>query len=212
MENIYLVEIFFDGACKNQVDTNCPMGLGIAVFFDSRYQEDLSRAILVENNEDDGTSNLSEWLALCNALQIAADLRKTYSGKIKIYGDSKIIVNQFNMIWRMNDTKFRKYFNIARSHNATAKVGEAIWIPREKNTKADELSKMGLKQCKDNSKRYQIKARHDESDSEWIEFESNSLTKVEQKMHKIYDNDLLGEATYQMWDQKNREEISFTTK
>ena len=136
------INIFFDGACRNQQNTNCPMGLGIAVFEDTNYNESLSRAILIENNKDDGTSNLSEWLALCNALEIAASLRKNFNGIIKIYGDSKIIVNQFNMIWRMNDEKFRKYFNRAKHFAALAKIVDIEWIPREKNTKADELSKL----------------------------------------------------------------------
>lgn len=203
------VEIFFDGACHNKSDTNCPMGLGIAVFIDDIYDENLSRAICVSDNQDDGTSNIAEWLALINALQIAKDLRKHYQGRIKVFGDSKIIINQFNLIWRMNDDKFRKYFNIARDLNATAKIGEALWIPREKNTKADELSKMGLQQFA--SKRYQIKGRHDDSDSEWIEYQSDHLEKIELQFNKLYDNDNNGQE-YQIWDTQDQIEIFVGSK
>lgn len=203
------VEIFFDGACHNQIDTNCPMGLGIAVFINDMYCEELSRAICVIDNQDDGTSNIAEWLALCNALQIAKDLRKHYQGKIKIFGDSKIIVNQFNLIWRMNDDKFKKYFNIARSHNATAKVGEIFWIPRERNTKADELSKIGLQQFA--QKRYQIKGYHDDSDSEWIEYQSDFLDKIEiqyDKLAREVDNGQI----YTIWDSQTNQEIFLNFK
>ena len=101
------IDIFFDGSCFNEQDKNCPMGLGIAVFIDGEYEELLSRAILVAENESDGTSNIAEWLALCHAIEIAQDLRKSHPGKINVFGDSKLIVNQFNLIWKINEEKFK---------------------------------------------------------------------------------------------------------
>lgn len=203
------VEIFFDGACHNKVDKNCPMGLGIAVFIDDMYCENLSRAICVIDNQDDGTSNIAEWLALCSAMEVAKALRKHYQGRIKIFGDSKIIVNQFNMIWRMNNDKFRKYFNIARNHNHIAKVGDIIWIPRERNTKADELSKLGLQQFV--QRRYQIKGRHNESDSKWNEYQSDYISKVYEKFEQLTESDDHGQ-TYQIWDTLEKKEVFYNKK
>lgn len=191
------IDIYFDGACHNEQDKNCPMGLGIAVFVGGQYQEDLSRAILVENHETDGTSNIAEWLALCEAMKIAEDLRITYNKqnlkqiKINVFGDSKLIVNQFNLIWRINEEKFKPYFSQARACNATAKVGELIWIPREKNQKADELSKLGLRQF--SQRRYQIKASHPESDSEWIEYQTDHQQKLQAAYDMVCEKFNLGE-------------------
>lgn len=148
MQNII---IHFDAACKNKPNTNCPMGLGVAVFINSHYQEDLSRAIGVQDHDQDGTSNIGEWLALCEALKVAKQLRQDFKDtpiKITVYGNSQLVVNQFNLIWRIKDTKFMEYFRIARSLNADAKVGDIIWVRRELNKKADELSKQGLQQLK----------------------------------------------------------------
>jgi ribonuclease HI len=139
------IDVFFDGACKNVKEANCPMGLGIAVYVDDIYQEELSRAIGVKDHEDPGTSNIGEWLAICNAIELIAELRKTHlDAKVRLFGDSQLIVNQFNLIWQIKKDTFKKYLSRARHADVQAKVGQVYWVPREKNTKADELSKIGL--------------------------------------------------------------------
>lgn len=145
------IHIYFDAACKNKAQENCPMGLGVAIFIDDEYQEHLSRAIGVENHHQDGTSNIGEWLALCEALKVAKQLRQDFKDQqvdFKVFGDSQLVVNQFNLIWRIKDDKFLQYFRLARSLNESAKVGDIIWVRRELNKKADELSKQGLQQLK----------------------------------------------------------------
>ena len=140
-------------------------------------------------------------------MKIAADLRKDHKGRITIFGDSKLIVNQFNLIWRINEQKFKPYFETARALNATAKVGEAHWIPREQNEKADELSKMGLKQFA--QRRYQIKASHPESDAEWIEYQTNHLSNLSGAYDKAFEkyNNGVDEIILTIIDTETNEEI-----
>jgi ribonuclease HI len=190
------IKIHFDGACANAKNKDCPMGIGVAVFVGGVYQEELSRAALVEDEIEDGTSNIAEWMALCLALEVAGDLRKTHlDAKIIIVGDSQLIANQFNMIWSIKEDKFLKYFSKARKLNEIAKVPEIQWVPRKFNTKADELSKMGLNS--NESRKYEIRAMRDELSHKWIEYRSDHFTKVQ----RIYDALITGIGeSHQVWD------------
>lgn len=183
------VRIHFDGACRNMPGIVSPMGLGIAVFENKEYCEITSRAIGVEEYNGEGTSNIAEWLALIEALKIAKSYREEDRNcKISIFGDSKLIVNQFNLLWRINEEKFLPLFKEARRLNVQARIGEIYWIKREYNTKADELSKLGLKSVKssentlnlEKEKRYCILAV--DGKDEWVEFESDDLELVKRRL------------------------------
>lgn len=202
------IDVFFDAACKNEPNVNCPMGLGIAVFINDEYREELSRAITIENNEEDeGTSNVGEWLALCNALELVIDLRKDFPAKIRVFGDSKLVVNQFNLLWQIKEDKFRKFFIRARIANELAKVGEIYWVRREQNKQADILSKMALQQV--SQRRYQIKGRHDESDCEWIEYQSDWIDKVQQVFSDLVAKEPDYGQTYTIWDSQEEREVEY---
>lgn len=206
------IRVQFDGACKNVPGANCPMGLGVAVFINNEYIEELSRAILVENHHNDGTSNIGEWLALIEALKVIEGLRKDYpNNPIDVYGDSQLIVNQFNLLWKIKDNKFLEYFQQARELAVKTKVHQIYWLKRELNTHADELSKIALKLY--TTKRYQLKGRHDESDSEWIEFESDFFLEVQKKYDEVTDQ--LNEIetaleTYLIWDTVENKEVELS--
>jgi ribonuclease HI len=141
------VDIFFDGACKNvKGSVSEPYGCGIAVFFDGIYCEEHSHFF-----GGYGTSNIAEWEALYKASEIASTiLKKNDKVRLDIFGDSQLVVNQFNGLWSINNEHFYKLF--LDSHKILSKVdkvGVVIrWIPREENRKADELSKLGLQQIK----------------------------------------------------------------
>lgn len=197
------IVVKFDAACHNKANHNCPMGLGVAVFINAEYREDLSRAELLITEEVEGTSNVGEWNALILALKVVIELRKHYDAKISIFGDSQLVVNQFNMIWRINEEKFKPYFNEARALSKLAKIGDAYWIRREENTHADDLSKQGLELFQE---RYQIKGIHPESESEWIEFTSNNLQEVKRQWWLVEQKDA---EYYIVWDNKLGEEIIF---
>lgn len=197
------IKIHFDGACANAKNKDCPMGIGVAVFIDAAYQEELSRAALVEDEVEDGTSNIAEWTALCLALEVAGDLRKTHlDAKIIIVGDSQLIANQFNMIWSIKEDKFLKYFSKARKLNEIAKVPEIQWVPRKFNTKADELSKIGLN-C-NQPKKYEIRGMRDEMNHKWIEYRSDYFNKVKRTYNTFITG--MGES-YQVWNTETNEMI-----
>jgi ribonuclease HI len=89
------------------------------------------------------TNNVAEYRAVILLLRYLVGTRKT--GKfITIYGDSKLVVNQLNGIWRILDGEYVPFANEAKQLFADLKANNTVnikWIPRHKNRKADELSK-----------------------------------------------------------------------
>lgn len=148
-----IIQIYFDGACHNKKGESSPMGMGVAVFINGQYEDELSLAwgaVGDEKNEDRGTSNVSEWLACVKAWQTAKELKKVYpDAVIRIYSDSQVITNQFNGTYTINKQEFKKYKNEAHLHSKGTGCKEILWIERKHNKQADILSKEGLQMIKD---------------------------------------------------------------
>jgi ribonuclease HI len=146
MESMGLnIKIYFDGAVsKSQL--GCDMGLGIAVFVDNIYEEELSKFVGVKGNEE-SSSNVAEWMACVEAFKLALEYKQE-GDTIEIYSDSQLITNQFNGNFEIKEEKFRKYYREAiRHYNKLGSWGLKIqWVKRELNREADRLSKLGLKQ------------------------------------------------------------------
>jgi ribonuclease HI len=139
-------EIYQDGACHNKGE-RVNMGLGVAVFQDKAYVDNLSLAkgIRHEDCPDQTTSNIAEWMACVEAMKIAAAIREQYpTAVLKNYSDSQVIAYQFNGSYRITNEAFRKYFIEAHKYAKLACVREIIWVRREQNTVADKLSKAGI--------------------------------------------------------------------
>lgn len=131
------------------------MGMGVAVFIDGQYEPDLSLAIYNDGTEIRGTNNIAEWIGCVEAMRTAKDLRKTYrTADIEVFSDSQIIACQFNGTYAISKDAFRPFFEQARKYAEPAMVKIVKWIPREKNTQADDLSKMGLHGNNPESKHY----------------------------------------------------------
>lgn len=142
-----LIEIKFDGACKNVKGESSIMGIGVAVFFDGDYIEEESIAIQVVAELIRGTSNISEWEGCIEAWKKAIDLNKRYPGnKIEIYSDSQVISCQFNGTYAINEPSFLSYYEMGKAlQEKLPEVTKVNWIKRDFNKEADVLSKLGLK-------------------------------------------------------------------
>ena len=86
----------------------------------------------------ENTNNLMEHRALNEALKWAA--HHQYQ-KFSIYSDSNLAVNQINGVWRIKADSLR---GLALDSRGLLVQQQAIcaWIPRERNQRADELSKI----------------------------------------------------------------------
>lgn len=86
------------------------------------------------------TNNEAEYNALINLLKEA---KRRGIKKIKIYGDSKLVVSQISKEWKIKMPHLyelaHKAWSLAENIDVTYE-----WVPREKNKRADELSNEGI--------------------------------------------------------------------
>jgi ribonuclease HI len=85
------------------------------------------------------TNNVAEYEGLKAAVQWLKD--QGISDRIKIMGDSQLVIRQMKGEWRINSATSRKYVP------AIAKILEGMhvsfmWIPRDENEEADRLSRV----------------------------------------------------------------------
>lgn len=152
-EKVDKIHIFFDGACHNKGVEVSPMGIGVYSRI-SRTEE-----ITIAEYKGFGTSNIAEWCALIRALELCLELRDlpnalNFTRQFVLHGDSQLIVNQFNEVYRVKQNHFIPYFR--RADHLRTMLGTALrsvnWIRREYNEQADELSKEGLNKAKNSIK------------------------------------------------------------
>ena len=140
------IKINWDAACDNNSKLKL-MGLGVAVFVDSVYREELSKAEFYGTN---GTNNIGEWAGLELASKIAVDLENLDEFKhdtlfIRLYGDSQLVVKQYSGEYKIKQDHLRPYRQKVLSKLEQLKSEYSVhWIPRTENKEADKLSKVAL--------------------------------------------------------------------
>jgi len=128
--------LYFDGASKGNPGR---AGAG-AVIYDPAGKEIWSRAAFVGSRE---TNNVAEYHGLIMGLEQALNLGLK---GIKVYGDSKLVVEQVAGRWKVNAENLRPLCERARG--LAVNIGGGITfehVYREKNTRADALSNEALK-------------------------------------------------------------------
>jgi ribonuclease HI len=141
-------EVYFDGACLNDGTKNNPMGIGV-VF----YENGVEVAAFSKRAKKNGSSNMAEWIACAFALQKFASWALPWLGdddQVFVYGDSQLIVNQFNGLFKIKHWEFEGYYELA--HQAVEQIGPnwsgMFHVRRHLNKRADELSKLALDKAK----------------------------------------------------------------
>jgi ribonuclease HI len=119
---------YFDGACSGNPG---PMSIGFLVKHPSGKTAEFSMGI------GEGTNNEAEYRALLALLELLTTMD---IADVRIYGDSKLVVNQVNKRWKIN----RKHLQDLAEQAWNAMKGrpgwKLHWIPREQNP-ADSVAK-----------------------------------------------------------------------
>jgi ribonuclease HI len=97
------------------------------------------------------SNNYAEFFALHKALEKIYEILANESfpkASIRVYGDSKLVINIMKDVWKSKTEKL--YFEAFRlAFDSEIKLLckkvdiKYVWVPREKNTEADVLSKNG---------------------------------------------------------------------
>ncbi|MFC1656715.1 ribonuclease HI family protein [Patescibacteria group bacterium] len=126
--------IYTDGAARNNPG---PAGLGV-VFLDKNAKVISSFKKFI----GEATNNQTEYKALILALQKAKELKPE---KIKVYLDSKLVVEQVNGNYKIKESTLKKLYWQIR--DLVLELGgniEFIHIPRTKNKRADKLANQAI--------------------------------------------------------------------
>ena len=137
--------MYTDGSCKNSGTKKDAMGIGVVIY---------AAGIQVVTYSDFagfGTSNISEWEALLmGSILLKNFLSKPYVNNIKrifVYCDSQVMVRIYNNEYKTN--RFKKYYtDVKRVLRSIPYPLSVEWIPRNRNTVADKLSKINPKLSK----------------------------------------------------------------
>lgn len=125
-----MIIAYTDGACLGNPG---PMGIGVVIYRDGVMVEQLSEWI------GEGTNNVAEYRAIIKALETAHSMGET---AVHIKSDSELVVKQLNREYKVRDpglSPLRKEVD-RLCHGMKVSFEH---IPREKNSKADALSKEG---------------------------------------------------------------------
>ena len=129
-------ELFVDGASDLKTST---AGIGGVLY--SRDKEILCFAEPLH----DKTNNEAEYLALIKGIDAAHSMKVE---NLIIHADSELIVRQINGLYKVKNKRMKELYSIASNKLKKIPKWNIKHIGREKNRRADELSKIGLGEAK----------------------------------------------------------------
>jgi len=134
--------IYFDGACGSISEDDNLATFGFTV---SKNNVLVHEGWGVVGVGRDVTNNVAEFGALIKALEYLR--QQPITGEVYVYGDSKLVINQVKLRWRVLKPHLVPLVNYARA------LSEGLYIyfqhvPRERNVMADALSKRAYKAFK----------------------------------------------------------------
>jgi len=91
------------------------------------------------------TNNYAEYVCLVKALE---HLEPHRGEEITVFSDSKLLVNQMEGRWRFKKGAYSEKYLEAKDLAGKFSNLKFRWIPREKNTEADELTNIAFAEAK----------------------------------------------------------------
>ena len=135
-----IYKCYFDGSC-GPPNPHGEMGMGVYV---TCGEQEFGKSEHLPAKKGN-SNNVAEYLAVIMVFKL---LRKKEGCIIKIYGDSKMVINQLANGWQVKNGYYVKHAREAKllyEELLGKNTINMIWINRDKNWKADELSKAHIK-------------------------------------------------------------------
>jgi len=131
------IQIHFDGLCEPKNPGGIPVYAFIVSDSDSGQILGQRTGLAGEPWRSDATHNLAEYTAAINAVKWVKE--HAPNTELLIYGDSKLVINQVNKIYKVKSPRMLPLFNelVIQLEGFSWK---AVWVPREKNLEADKLA------------------------------------------------------------------------
>lgn len=137
------VRVHFDGACDPA------RGGGLATYGFTIEGAELDHeefGLAVPPGSERATNNVAEYVAAIRALEYLVS--RGYRGSALVLGDSQLVVRQMAGEYEVRAEHLRPYHEHLGA--LAARIGEVRfdWVPREENTRADELSKRAIEEAR----------------------------------------------------------------
>ena len=131
------IQIYFDGLCEPKNPGGIPVYAFIVYDSDSGRILGQEAGLAGEPWSRDATHNLAEYTGAIKAAEWVREHSPEF--EVLIYGDSELVVNQLNKVYKIKSQSMRKLHNelVCQLEGLSWK---AIWVPREKNLNADGLA------------------------------------------------------------------------
>ena len=130
------IKLFVDGAADLHSKT---AGIGGVIYSNNKELSNFSEPLF------DKTNNEAEYLALIKGIKQIIDLNFT---NVIIYADSELIVKQVLGKYKVKNERMKILHHHALEKLKLIDHWNLVHIRREKNIRADELSKLGMSEAK----------------------------------------------------------------
>ena len=130
------IKMFVDGAADLHSKT---AGIGGVIYSNDKELSNFSEPLF------DKTNNEAEYLSLIKGIEQLIDLKVS---SVDIYSDSELVVKQVLGIYKVKNERMKILHNLASEKLKLIDHWNLVHIRREKNIRADELSKLGMSEAK----------------------------------------------------------------
>ena len=130
------IKLFVDGAADLHSKT---AGIGGVIYSNDKELSNFSEPLF------DKTNNEAEYLSLIKGIEQLIDLKVT---SVDIYSDSELVVKQVLGIYKVKNERMKILHNLVLEKLQLIDQWNLVHIRREKNIRADELSKLGMNKAK----------------------------------------------------------------
>jgi len=130
------IKLFVDGAADLHSKT---AGIGGVIYSNDKELSNFSEPLF------DKTNNEAEYLSLIKGIEQLIDLKVL---SVDIYADSELVVKQVLGIYKVKNERMKILHSLVLEKLKLIDQWNLVHIRREKNMRADELSKLGMNKAK----------------------------------------------------------------
>jgi ribonuclease HI len=134
-----MITIYFDGLCRPKN----PGGVATYGYVIYKDGQKVKSGCGVVGSGAGMTNNVAEYSALKHAMEWIS--RNSVKDEIVIKGDSQLVIHQMNGTWQIKSATSKKFVPEIQRMLEGRKT-RFVWIPREQNAEADQLSNVAYSQ------------------------------------------------------------------
>ncbi len=136
IEHDQVIKLFVDGAADLHSKT---AGIGGVIYSNDKELSNFSEPLF------DKTNNEAEYLSLIKGIEELIDLKVL---NVDIYADSELVVKQVLGIYKVKNERMKILHRLVLEKLKLIDQWNLVHVRREKNMRADELSKLGMNKAK----------------------------------------------------------------